>query len=490
MEVRIDRIGDGGDGIGRPNDDGAAPIVYVTGALPGDLLRVRPVGRRAGGLVAETVEILQRTAATQQPPCPHFGTCGGCALQHLDDPDYAAWKRDLAVSALGRAGFDPTAAANEDLVMPLVRSPPGSRRRVRWQASIDTAPARTRSGPTAPKPPRCRIGYARRHSHSLIDIEHCPILSRPLETLTSSLRTLLPALTAAGARPSVTATLAETGIDLLIGGSDLPGRADLEMLADFADRQDLARLAWTVETSDRANSAGKPTSAGKPPSAAKTRAAGRSRRPPQPAADPDGDWAASAAEIIVRRRPPVLTFGGVQVEPPPGGFLQATTEGEAALARFAIDALSTQSIPDGAPVADLYCGCGSLTLPLAGRWRVHAVDGAADALAALDAAVRAVPGLPVTSERRDLAARPLSPDELAGYGAVLFDPPRAGAAAQAAAIAASAVPLVIAVSCNPATFARDARLLLEGGYRLIRLQPIDQFLWSPHLEIAAAFKRS
>lgn len=478
LDVRIDRIGDGGDGIGRPCDDGAAPTVYVAGALPGDRLRVRPVGRRAGGLVAETAEVLVRTAAAQQPPCPHFGACGGCALQHLDDPDYAAWKRDLAVSALGRAGLDPSAAGRADLVAPLMRSPAGSRRRVRWQASIDGPAVRKRPGSATPGPMSCRIGYARRYSHSLIDLEQCPILAKPLESLATPLRDLLPTLAAAGSGPSVTATLTEAGIDLLIGGSDLPGRADLETLAAFADRQDLARLAWTVDSSDRANSAGK------------NRPTGRNRRPPQPAAsDPDGDWATSSAEIIVRRRPAILTFGDVQVEPPPGGFLQATAEGEAALAGFAVETLSEGTVPDGASIADLYCGCGSLTLPLARRWRVHAVDGAADALAALDAAVRAVPGLPVTSERRDLAARPLNPDELARYDAVLFDPPRTGAAAQASAIAASSVPLVIAVSCNPATFARDARLLLEGGYRLTRLQPVDQFLWSPHLEIAAAFVR-
>src|SRR6185437_14675217 len=140
-----------------------------------------------------------------------------------------------------------------------------------------------------------------------------------------------------------------------------------------------------------------------------------------------------------------------------------------------------------ARVADLYAGIGTFTFALAARAAVHAVEGARPAAAA---ATRAGLGGRVTSERRDLDARPLTAAELAGFDAVVFDPPRAGARMQSAALAAAHVPRVVAVSCNPASFARDARLLVDGGYRLTRVQPIDQFVWSPHVELVAFFERN
>jgi 23S rRNA (uracil1939-C5)-methyltransferase len=185
------------------------------------------------------------------------------------------------------------------------------------------------------------------------------------------------------------------------------------------------------------------------------------------------------------RRPPRVVFSGVAVELPVDAFLQASVEADAALA---------EEVPAGlgsaARVADLYAGLGTLTFAVAGRAVVHAVDASGTALAAL-AAAAARAGLDgrVASERRDLDARPLLADELTRFDAVIFDPPRAGARAQSAALAHSAVPRVIAVSCNPASFARDARLLVDGGYRLTRVQPIDQFIWSPHVELVAYFER-
>jgi 23S rRNA (uracil1939-C5)-methyltransferase len=142
-------------------------------------------------------------------------------------------------------------------------------------------------------------------------------------------------------------------------------------------------------------------------------------------------------------------------------------------------------------VADLFAGAGTFALPLAARAAVLAVEGDAVALAALEAGARRAQGLrPLRAARRDLFRRPLGPAELARFDAVAFDPPRAGAAAQAAALAASTVPRVAAISCNPATFARDARTLVDGGYRLVWVRPVDQFRWSPHVELTAAFERA
>jgi len=170
---------------------------------------------------------------------------------------------------------------------------------------------------------------------------------------------------------------------------------------------------------------------------------------------------------------------------PPGVFLQATSEGEAALARLvAGHAGAVRNI------ADLFCGLGPFALRLAERVRVTAADADSAAIAALGAAAKATPGLkPVATEVRDLYRRPFAEPELEGFDAVVFDPPRQGALAQARRLAGSRVPIVIAVSCNAGTFARDARILIDGGYRLESVTPVDQFRYSSHVEIVARFVR-
>jgi 23S rRNA (uracil1939-C5)-methyltransferase len=179
-------------------------------------------------------------------------------------------------------------------------------------------------------------------------------------------------------------------------------------------------------------------------------------------------------------------LAGVAVDLPADGFLQASVEAERALTELVL-----AGVGDAGRIADLHAGLGTFTFALAARARVSAVDGsraAIDALAA--AAARSGFAGRIATETRDLDARPLLPDELNRFDAVVFDPPRAGAAAQAAALAGSRVARVVAVSCNPATFARDARLLVDGGFRLARVVPVDQFLWSPHVELVAWLERS
>ncbi|MEZ5647482.1 MAG: hypothetical protein R3E60_00615 [Alphaproteobacteria bacterium] len=189
-------------------------------------------------------------------------------------------------------------------------------------------------------------------------------------------------------------------------------------------------------------------------------------------------------EPISIRRTPIVIFGRIPVALPPGIFLQPSIEGGALLQAFVNEAIPVHA----SRVADLYAGCGPFTFTLAGRTIVHAVEENTEAIGALSAASRRAGLVPwVTAEQRDLARRPLLPDELAGFDAVIFDPPRSGASAQAATLAASPVPLVIAISCNPATFARDARTLMAGGYILKKVMPLDQFPWSAHVELAAQF---
>lgn len=190
-------------------------------------------------------------------------------------------------------------------------------------------------------------------------------------------------------------------------------------------------------------------------------------------------------ETVFTETPPVQRFGPVAVTPPPGSFLQATAEGEAALLT------AMQEATDGANhVVDLFSGCGTFALPLATKAPVHAVEGDRAMIAALSHAIRHASGLkPVTTEVRDLFRRPLMGDELAPYDAAVIDPPRAGAEAQVRELAASGPPRIGFVSCNPVTFARDAKTLTGAGYRLDWVQVVDQFRWSPHVELAAQFTR-
>lgn len=418
LELEVTALGGRGDGLaeheGRP--------VFLPFTLPGDRVRARLTGRRAGGLTAETIELLAEGPGRVAPPCRHFGPCGGCALQHMAEDAYVAWKQTLVLRALARRGF---AGAP---VRPVVRVPPGSRRRAAFAA-------RRLAGGVV-------LGYHGRESHAVVDLGTCLLLTPPLAALLAPLRRLLSEILALGARATVEALDSETGIDLLLRADSPPGLAAREALAGFAERADLARLSW-------AETAGSP-------------------------------------EPVVQRREPRVSLGGVAVTPPPGGFLQPTLAGEAALRDCLLDWLPG----DAARVVELYAGCGTFTFPLAARTKVHAVEGDADALAALQAGVRNA-GLSgrITTERRDLARAPLTAADLDGADGVVFDPPRAGARGQAAEIARARVTHVVALSCNPHSLARDARLLVDGGFRLRDVVPVDQFPWSGHLELIARFSR-
>ncbi|HDL16622.1 MAG TPA: class I SAM-dependent RNA methyltransferase, partial [Rhizobiales bacterium] len=192
-----------------------------------------------------------------------------------------------------------------------------------------------------------------------------------------------------------------------------------------------------------------------------------------------------AGEVLAIRRPPVLEFGGIPVVPPPCGFVQACAEAEKLLVGHVLKACR-----DAPRVADLFCGSGTFALPLALRSEVLAVEMEEDALGAIENAVRRMPGLkPVETLCCDLFREPLAAEELNAFDAVVFDPPKAGARAQAMELACSAVPQVIAVSCNPATLARDIRILMDGGYALSHISPVDQFLFSEHIEVVAVLER-
>lgn len=313
---------------------------------------------------------------------------------------------------------------------PLVAAVPGTRRRA------DLAVRRLSN--------RTVLGFHERGGSRVEPIDTCPVLTPSLEALLHPFRDRLHGALQVGEGADVVLNHLDTGIDALVVLPRSPDLAEREAWAAFAEAQDLARLSM--------------------------RLAGDADPMPEP---------------LAVRRPPTVRLGPADVTPPPGGFLQATASGETAIRDVVLQAAS------GAQKRlDLFAGIGTLALPLVDGGPVMAVDGDGPAISALRTAADAAGiGPRLNTEQRDLFRMPLDGAELQGYDLAVFDPPRAGAKAQAAALAESGIPTVVGVSCNPATFARDAATLIAGGYRLDRLVPIDQFLWSPHIELAAVFRR-
>ena len=408
--LTITRIGHRGDGIA---ETPAGPI-YVPYTLPGETVEVdtSPGHPDRRHLVRVQAASPERIA----PICPHFGVCGGCAIQHWTWERYRAWKRDLVVMALRDAGLDTD-------VDDIVDAHGEGRRRAVFHA---------RRGAHGV----LDIGFAARQAHHIVPIDRCPVLAPALDGAIKAAWAIGEALQAKGKPLDIQTTATDGGLDVDVRGSGALTPQQSMELARVAETHRLARLT-------------------------------------------------RHGELVARRMAATVRMGRAAVALPAGAFLQATAEGEAALAR-----LVDMHVDDAKLAADLFCGVGPFALRLAERMRVIASDSDDDAIAALRQAAATTSGLkPVTAERRDLFRRPLIAKELARVDAVVFDPPRQGAQAQARELAASTVPVIVAVSCNPATLARDARILTDGGYRLTAVTPVDQFRYSSHVEIVARLSR-
>lgn len=281
------------------------------------------------------------------------------------------------------------------------------------------------------------VGFMAARSHKIVEIAFCPIAEPALKDQAPGIARAIGEHQKAARKPlDIQITNTQTGFDVDVRGHGPLKDADRLSLIDLAEKLDLSRLSI------------------------------------------HGD-------VIVERRPPAILMGRASVVPPAGSFLQATRLGEETLARFVTEACERSK-----RVADLFAGSGPFALRLAEKSEVHAVEYDQGSMTALDKAFRAMPGLRrITTEARDLFRRPLLTPELNAFDAVVIDPPRAGAEAQAKQLALSKVPLVVSVSCDPATFARDAAILMGGGYRLERVIPVDQFKHSPHLEVVGILRR-
>ena len=411
QHVIITRLGRDGDGAA---DTPTGPV-FVPDALPGEHYDVAADGsfKRQGGASPDRVT----------PPCRHFGTCGGCATQHMAPDLYRGWKEGLIRSGFQTQGLDIELA-------PLFVVPAHSRRRAALTAIVSNG--------------RVILGYHARRSHNVIDLEECPLLTDAIAFALPDLRGIARQIAGDLVKPGKACEL-RMSVAALSGGLDVavqgigapPSMQAAAQLAILARRAGLARL--TVEDM-----------------------------------------------VVCSEQAPQLETEAGAIVPPPGAFFQAVAEAERHMA-----GLITAGVGKSKRVADLFCGSGTFTLPLARRARILAIDSDKSALAALTHASRFAAGLkPIEVLLRDLFSEPLSPLELAGIDAVVFDPPRAGAKTQCEKIVKSKVNTVVAVSCNPATLARDCRILVDAGFQMGTVHGIDQFLWSPHVEAIVTLRRA
>lgn len=425
VEGRIERIG--GQGHGVLVKDGER--YYVPYTVPGDRIAARVGEPRGDGFAAQITVLEEAGPDRVEAVCGHFHLCGGCSLQHWAEAPYRAWKRDKLVAALQRRGFE--APPVEDLVA----VPDASRRRAEFVLR------RVKD--------KVLLGFHEAASRKIVNLSECAVL-RPalLEKLPAFRDAFMPVL-GDGWAVDLRLTDTETGLDAVITGKLKMRVQERIELSRAAKAMALARLSWRF------------------------------------------DMRSEPELLYLGERAPQARFGDIAVPLAPGGFLQASAEAEAAMASLALDALR-----DAKRVADLFSGCGAFALRLAAEGKtVLAIDADRPAIAALNAALKSakLPGR-VSAQARDLERQPLMPAEMKKLDAVLLDPPRAGAKAQVEQLAeaakqGAAPEAVVMIACDANSFARDARILADAGWRLEKAVPIDQFRWSPHLEIFSLFRR-
>ncbi|MCC7015843.1 MAG: class I SAM-dependent RNA methyltransferase [Rhodospirillales bacterium] len=429
VRLTIEELGGLGDGIARHQ---GAPV-YIPLAAPGDVADVLIGGPRGDGVVGRLTALVRASETRRSPPCPYFGECGGCAMQHLAPEFYARWKERLVGAALARQGL---VAGVRPMQAPAPDDPGARRRRAVFAAEF-------RDGAVA-------AGLNARATRKIVPIAHCLLLTAALNRLIGLLPEMMQAFLAEGERAQAALTDLGGAVDVLVVSPRPPGREARERIADFAARHGIARVSWRTAKNQGA-----------------------------------------APEAVVQREPCRVSLGGVAVDFPPGGFLQPSAWGEATLQR-----LVTEGMEKISRVADLFAGIGTFAFALARawgglRWKIAAFErDPALSLALRQASNRAGLFGKLSVETRDLDRRPLLEGELRDLDGIVLDPPRTGAKAQVQVLARAKGPKrAVMVSCNPATFARDARILLGGGWTLEYVTPVDQFLYSAHLELVAVFAR-
>lgn len=438
--VKIEKLGASGDGIGYYH----GKKVFVSGTLPGEIIETSLYLQTSQGYYGNIISWLKISEERRKPECKHFDLCGGCVAQHFNRLTYGEWKLSILRDALLSRGIKDVKIAS------LITCPPSSRRRTRLSLSRSR---KTNEG-------IIQLGFNQYRTSHVVNIEACSILLPQLEKLLSPLRSVVKSLSPK--LKSISITQADVGLEIIFHGlcASLTLK-EREIIATFANSNDIARIA-VVEypIGDRNHRF--------------TNKIPRIKRTTPP-------------EIIVQPNQVNAIFSDITVPIPCGAFLQPTKYGEEAIVQQIIQGLKiTHDKP--LHIADLYSGIGSIGLNLASRGQKVDMYEVNKEMAHASSVAGNLAQVATTATVRNLSRQPLSSDELNKFNAVIFDPPRAGAKSQVAHLAKSKVEFIVAVSCNPATFSRDARILINGGYKLLTVTPIDQFKWSYHMELVGLFK--
>ncbi len=448
--LSITALAFGGDGMAR-DEDGAT--IFVPYGLPGDVVRVRnsdspsakaegPRGKMARGPRAKPegpsfqkwskiIDVVTPSPdRLENLPCVHCFDCGGCALQHMRMAAYQDWKYKSVLERLQKAGVTP------QTIHPLISVSPKSRRRA-------TFAARREKG-------RVVVGFNRHHAEHVVDLVECHVVIEAIVEILPALRTLMDTLLPTGKAADISVTELDHGLDVLITAPLSINLMAHEAMAEFVQKAPVARLSW------RDNERAEP-------------------------------------EVLLSPMTPTITVGGVKISPRPGFFLQPSRAGEEALINCV-----RQAVGKAGRVADLFCGLGTFSYPLAASgasvtgWDVAVLEKTPHPnplpVARGEGIDRDGPG-GVSFKSRNLYREPVTSKELAGFEAIVFDPPRAGAKAQAPEIAAAGVRIVVAVSCNPGTLVGDLRHLIDSGYLVTDVWVVDQFTWSAHVEVVVRLTR-
>lgn len=413
-----------------PKGDGIAmldgQVVYIAKAVPGDQVSVDITESSEGILRGRVLEFISHGNDRITAPCAYYESCGGCQVQHVNETHYKGWKHDTIRATLDRAKIAPE-KWNDPIFIPHA-----TRRRATLAAFKESK--------------EITLGFHQSKSHDIQSIEDCLLLTPALNSLVQDIKPYLIRFLKEQTPTDIQLQDVDGAVEMIITGAlSRSGEADTQqrkIIAEMCEDLKIARVGWQPKEF-------------------------------------------SEIEPVISIEPVVKTYGDMKVDIPMGAFLQPSAEGEAALTALVMAAMPKKK---KMKIADLYAGCGTFTGPALKHGTVHAVEENGLAVTALSQAARKVPGL--TMEKRNLAAEPLTVRELKNYDVVIFDPPRAGAKEQCEKLAKSNVETVIAVSCNPATFARDAKILSDGGYKFISLTSVDQFIWSPHMEVVGVFSRS
>ena len=414
--LTITQLNAKGEGISL---DAAGHTILTPFTLPGEVVRGEvslPLTHEAAR--ADLLEVLTASSERQPAPCPYFGTCGGCQLQHMTPDFYVRFKKDQVIDSLRQQGVE---AFVEDPVV----LPPHLRRRINFKAQKVKG--------------KVLLGYHQRRTHKVLDIHECPLLKPELSTLMTPLREVLLSILSPQEEVNLFLTLAENGIDMVLDfkqGKTLT----LEMnqrLVEFGQKHRIIRMGM-------------------------------------------------GEDLLFQREEPYVKFAGHMVKIPPNPFLQTSQEAEALLVKYVVENLTKPS----KRIADLFCGLGTFSVPLADHGAVDAYESNKKSIHYLNYSQAKNPSPhKLQGIQRDLFVYPLTPQELNTYDVVVLDPPRAGAPAQVKNLVASQMRHVIMVSCNAQSFARDARILGKGGFMTGHIHLVDQFLWTLHMEMVASFRR-